>query len=110
MRHIGNPSGGFQSKSDFLRAFPHKRGAEGRRSFWVLASVLSSVNCQGGGVGHGRGFSVLNLENMRFFYAVGGSKEIPIRCLGNLRQLVKQSEVYFNLADLAQAFPLPWSH
>jgi predicted nuclease of restriction endonuclease-like (RecB) superfamily len=80
---------------------------------------------------HGRGFSVQNLENMRLFYAVCGSKEISQTLSGKLAltsvsgetnsksqtlsrkspsSFAEQSEAPFNLSDLAHAFPLPWSH
>ncbi len=74
---------------------------------------------------HGRGFSVQNLENMRLFYAVCGAKEISETLSGKLvlaspdvawgtrkSQTVsgKSPALSFNLTDLAQAFPLPWSH
>jgi predicted nuclease of restriction endonuclease-like (RecB) superfamily len=79
----------------------------------------------------GRGFSVQNIENMRLFYGVCGTKEIS-QTLSRKSALsltaasfTKKSQtpsgisrkprgklpaIPFNLADVARAFPLPWSH
>ncbi|HRE83482.1 MAG TPA: PDDEXK nuclease domain-containing protein [Opitutaceae bacterium] len=88
---------------------------------------------------HGRGFSVDNLENMRLLYAICGTKEISetlSRKFAQARPLPPSAEdisrtptrksettsrnsltpsilpttLPFNVADVAQAFPLPWSH
>lgn len=81
---------------------------------------------------HGRGFSVDNLENMRLFYGVCGSKEIYETLSRELRTALpassgtslnsetpsrifqtasgKSPALPCNLADVARAFPLPWSH
>ena len=81
---------------------------------------------------HGRGFSVQNLENMRLFYGVCGTKEISETLSGKLalesphtasvtQKFQTPSGIFqtasresptlpFNLADVARAFPLPWSH
>ncbi len=75
----------------------------------------------------GRGFSTDNLENMRLFYGVCGAQQIS-ETLSRKSQLVAPTEklpekisetrsrklqtvsAQFELADLARAFPLPWSH
>jgi len=81
---------------------------------------------------HGRGFSVQNLENMRLFYGVCGTKEISETLSGKLALASPDSasafqksqtasgifqtrsgistSLPFNLADVARVFPLPWSH
>jgi predicted nuclease of restriction endonuclease-like (RecB) superfamily len=73
----------------------------------------------------GRGFSVDNLENMRLFYGVCGAKQISETLSGKLASAVpaaqspisdmlsrnfQTQETPFNLANIARAFPLPWSH
>ena len=79
----------------------------------------------------GRGFSVQNIENMRLFYGVCGTKEIsqtlsrksalslPAASFTKIPQtpsvisrkpLGKSQAIPFNLAEVARAFPLPWSH
>jgi predicted nuclease of restriction endonuclease-like (RecB) superfamily len=79
----------------------------------------------------GRGFSVQNIENMRLFYGVCGTKEISQTLSGKLTLTLpassstKKSQTLsgisqkprgtpqatpFNLSDIARAFPLPWSH
>ncbi len=87
---------------------------------------------------HGRGFSVQNLENMRLFYSVCGTPEISQTLSGKLglstptgsatvynsqtpsgksetqspnaqTSSAQSPGIPFNLADVARAFPLPWS-
>ena len=80
----------------------------------------------------GRGFSVQNLENMRLFYGAYVAREISQTLSGKsaftasgslvaitnsqtpsvISQTVsgKSDQPLFTLADLARAFPLPWSH
>ena len=80
----------------------------------------------------GRGFSADNLENMRLFYSACNEKKISetlSRKLGALAKPAPDAELIsetpsrilqtrsaqlptlpFNLADLARAFPLSWSH
>jgi predicted nuclease of restriction endonuclease-like (RecB) superfamily len=80
----------------------------------------------------GRGFSADNLENMRLFYSACNEKKISetlFRKLGEFAQPAPGPELIsetpsrilqpqsaqlpalpFNLADLARAFPLSWSH
>jgi predicted nuclease of restriction endonuclease-like (RecB) superfamily len=80
----------------------------------------------------GRGFSVDNLESMRLFYGICGTKEIsetlsrisssalapdpgPVLISETPSRISRASSVeptsgLFNLADVARVFPLPWSH
>jgi predicted nuclease of restriction endonuclease-like (RecB) superfamily len=100
-----------------------KRAGYGERLLERLASDLTARL--------GRGFSVRNLESMRLFYGVCGAKQIsetlsrelpsaPPRSpstqipetLSPVFQMPPRSlcSLPFNLADVARAFPLPWSH
>ena len=101
-----------------------KRAEYGEQLLKRLADDLTSR--------HGRGFSVQNLENMRLFYGVCGPKEISETLSGKLAlassdaaSVTQKSQtpsgifqtasgkspaLPFNLAEVARAFPLPWSH
>jgi predicted nuclease of restriction endonuclease-like (RecB) superfamily len=101
-----------------------KRAGYGDELMKRLAADLSAR--------YGRGFSVQNLENMRLLYGVCGPKEISQTLSGKLPLAPSLSAapadipqtssgilqtpsarvpaLPFNLADLARAFPLPWSH
>jgi len=100
-----------------------KRAVYGEQLLKRLASDLTARL--------GRGFSVQNIENMRLFYGVCGTKEISQTLSGKLTLTLpassstKKSQTLsgisqkprgtpqatpFNLSDIARAFPLPWSH
>ena len=81
---------------------------------------------------HGRGFSVDNLENMRLLYGVCGAQEISETLSRKLGTAIptppgtemisetasrksqtpsgKSPALPYSVADIARAFPLPWSH
>ena len=101
-----------------------KRAAYGEALLKQLAQDLTTR--------FGRGFSVQNLENMRLFYGAYGAREISQTLSGKsaitapgslvvitnsqtpsvISQTVsgKSGQPPFTLAELARAFPLPWSH
>jgi predicted nuclease of restriction endonuclease-like (RecB) superfamily len=100
-----------------------KRAGYGERLLERLASDLTARL--------GRGFSVRNLESMRLFYGVCGAKQISETLSRELPSAPPRSSstqipetpspvfqmppgslrsLPFNLADVARAFPLPWSH
>jgi predicted nuclease of restriction endonuclease-like (RecB) superfamily len=100
-----------------------KRAVYGEQLLKRLASDLTARL--------GRGFSVQNIENMRLFYGVCGTKEISQTLSGKstltlpASSSTKKSQtvsgisqkprgtpqaIPFNLSDIARAFPLPWSH
>ncbi|MGA7743123.1 MAG: PDDEXK nuclease domain-containing protein [Polyangia bacterium] len=100
-----------------------KRAVYGEQILKRLASDLTARL--------GRGFSVQNIENMRLFYGVCGTKEISQTLSGkstltlSVSSSTKKSQtlsgisqkprgipqaIPFNLSDIARAFPLPWSH
>jgi len=100
-----------------------KRAVYGEQLLKRLASDLTARL--------GRGFSVQNIENMRLFYGVCGTKEISQTLSGKLTLTLPASSstkksqtlsgisqkprgtpqaIPFNLSDIARAFPLPWSH
>jgi predicted nuclease of restriction endonuclease-like (RecB) superfamily len=111
------------------RIVEFEQGGEGRAEYGkeLLKRLAEDLTGR-----HGRGFSVDNLENMRLFYGVCGSKEISETLSGKLgatfstasgmnlisetpsRKFQTPSEklpvLPFSLADVARAFPLPWSH
>lgn len=60
----------------------------------------------------GRGFSVDNLENMRRFYAAFPMERITqtlSRNSGSASNISETASRKFDLIELSQAFPLPWS-
>ena len=78
---------------------------------------------------HGRGFSRQNLQNMRQFYVSFGPAQIRQTLSGKSPAMIRQTvsgksksgstalilspsspELPFTLPELAEAFPLPWSH
>jgi predicted nuclease of restriction endonuclease-like (RecB) superfamily len=100
-----------------------KRAVYGEQLLKRLASDLTARL--------GRGFSVQNIENMRLFYGVCGPKEISqtlsrksVLLLTTAASTEKSQTpsgisrkprrgsqaIPFNLAEVARAFPLPWSH
>jgi predicted nuclease of restriction endonuclease-like (RecB) superfamily len=100
-----------------------KRAGYGEQLLIRLASDLTARL--------GRGFSVQNIENMRLFYGVCGTKEIsqtlsrksalPLTAASSTKKSQTLSGISrkprgssqaipFDLADVARAFPLPWSH
>jgi predicted nuclease of restriction endonuclease-like (RecB) superfamily len=100
-----------------------KRAGYGERLLERLAGDLTARL--------GRGFSVRNLESMRLFYGVCGAKQISETLSRELPSAPPRSSstqipetpspvfqmppgslcsLSFNLADVARAFPLPWSH
>ncbi len=100
-----------------------KRAAYGEHLLKRLAEDLT--------LRHGRSFSVHNLENMRLFYSVCGIEQIsqtlseklntgpglvPVAQISQTLSEKSQNSpgkspaMPFNVADIARAFPLPWSH
>jgi len=100
-----------------------KRAGYGERLLERLASDLTARL--------GRGFTVRNLESMRLFYGACGAKQISETLSRELPSAPPRSSstqipetpspvfqmpagrlhsLPFNLADVARAFPLPWSH
>lgn len=56
----------------------------------------------------GRGFSARNLDQMRQFYCAWAIPQ-TVSANSDVRRTAPVSAGKFSLADLAQAFPLPWS-
>jgi hypothetical protein len=100
-----------------------KRAGYGEQLLKRLASDLTARL--------GRGFSVQNIENMRLFYGACGTQEISqtlsrksvlsltaasstkkSQTLSGISRKPRGSSqaIPFDLADVARAFPLPWSH
>jgi predicted nuclease of restriction endonuclease-like (RecB) superfamily len=99
-----------------------KRAGYGEQLLKRLASDLTARL--------GRGFSVRNLESMRLFYGVCGTQQISETLSPELASMPlpsssripetpspvfkmpprRSTSLPFSLAEVARAFPLPWSH